>query len=112
MIAGADAPSHGEAKNSWLTGTAAWSFCSLSQAILGIHPTYGGLRIDPCIPSDFGDFEVTRLFRNHLYYIRIQNPAHVQKGVRQILVDGCEIEGNLIPVVKEKGETRVTVIMG
>lgn len=112
MIAGADAPSHGEAKNSWLTGTAAWSFCSLSQAILGIHPTYGGLRIDPCIPSDFGDFEVTRLFRNHLYYIRIQNPAHVQKGVRQILVDGCEIEGNLIPVAKEKGETRVTVIMG
>lgn len=111
MIAGADAPTYGEAKNSWLTGTAAWSFCCLSQAILGITPAYNGLRIDPCIPSDFGDFEVTRFFRNSLYHIRIQNPGHVQKGVGQIWMDGSELEGNLIPVIEGKKEYHITVIM-
>ena len=112
MVAGADAPTCGEAKNSWLTGTAAWSFCCLSQAILGIIPDYKGLRVDPCVPSDFGNFEVTRFFRDSLYHIRVQNPDHVQKGVRRILVDGCEIKGSLIPIVNGKKEYQVEVTMG
>ena len=53
MIAGKEAGRHGEAKNSWLTGTAAWNFVAISQSILGIKPHWDGLEIDPCIPSDW-----------------------------------------------------------
>ncbi len=112
MIAGADAPRHGEAKNSWLTGTAAWTFCNLSQAILGVQPSYDGLCIDPCIPEDFGDFTLTRKFRGATYYIDVKNPSHVQKGVKNLVVDGKEIEGCCIPFETGKTEYHVTVNMG
>lgn len=112
MIAGADAPFHGEAKNSWLTGTAAWTFCNLSQFILGIQPTYEGLCIDPCIPPDFGDFTLTRTFRKAVYHITVENPDHVQKGIRKLFVDGCEVEGNVIPFVSQKSSYEVRAVMG
>ena len=112
MIAGADAARHGEAKNSWLTGTAAWTFVNLSQAILGICPDYNGLRIDPCIPENFGDFTVTRTFRDAVYHIEIKNPSNVQKGVTHLNVDGTEIAGNVIPYEKDKKEYFVTAYMG
>ena len=88
MIAGKDAPRHGEAKNSWLTGTAAWSFVNISQYILGLYPAYSGLQIDPCLPSDFGDFTVTRKYRNTIYHIQIRNPENVHKGIIRMLVNG------------------------
>ena len=84
MIAGADAPGFGEAKNSWLTGTAAWTFINLSQALLGILPGYDGLIVDPCLPETFGDFKVNRHFRGADYHIEIHKPKGVQKGVRWI----------------------------
>ena len=112
MVAGADAKFHGEAKNSWLTGTAAWTFCNLSQAILGVQPSYQGLTIDPCIPEDFGDFHLTRRFRDAMYYIDVVNPDHVQKGVRKVTVDGKDYEGCLIPFEEGKKEYHVTVHMG
>lgn len=112
MIAGADAPSFGEAKNSWLTGTAAWSFCCLSQAILGIQPSYTGLIVDPCIPPGFGDFEVTRTFRGSRYHIKVQNPRQVQKGVQKLLLDGNLLSGNEIPVTGKNTFHEVIVIMG
>lgn len=112
MIAGADAFYHGEAKNSWLTGTAAWTFVNVSQAILGVQPDYDGLKIDPCVPSDFGDFELVRKFRGATYYIDVKKPDGVQKGVSRISVDGKEMEGNLIPLEDGKTEYHVTVYMG
>ncbi len=112
MVAGADAPRHGEAKNSWLTGTAAWTFFNLSQAILGVQPTLAGLRIDPCIPADFGDFRLTRLYRGATYHIDVVNPGHVQKGVVYMDVDGERVDGNVIPPVEGKKEYFVTVHMG
>ena len=112
MVAGADAARHGEAKNSWLTGTAAWTFINLSQAILGICPDYEGLRIDPCIPEGFGDFTITRIFRDAVYHIQIQNPSNVQKGVTHLNVDGKEIDGNMIPYEADKKEYFVTAYMG
>ena len=112
MIAGADAARHGEAKNSWLTGTAAWTFVNLSQAILGICPDYQGLRIDPCIPENFGDFTITRTFRDAIYHIEIKNPSNVQKGVTHLTVDGNEVPGNMIPYEKGKKEYFVTAYMG
>ena len=112
MVAGADAARHGEAKNSWLTGTAAWTFFNLSQAILGVQPTLNGLRIDPCTPADFGDFKLTRIYRDAIYHINVVNPDHVQKGVLYLDVDGERVEGNIIPPVAGKKEYHVTVHMG
>ena len=112
MVAGADAYYHGEAKNSWLTGTAAWTFVNVSQAILGVQPSCDGLIIDPCVPSDFGSFRLVRKFRGAAYYIDVQKPDGVQKGVQKIIVDGREIEGNLIPLEEGKTEYHVTSYMG
>ena len=112
MVAGADAPRHGEAKNSWLTGTAAWTFVNISQYILGIYPTHSGLSVNPCVPKDFGDFSITRKFREGTYYIDVKNPSNVEKGVVSLLVDGKEVDGCIIPYEAGKKEYHVTVTMG
>ncbi len=112
MVAGRDAKFHGEAKNSWLTGTAAWTFVNVSQYILGVYPTHNGLSIDPCVPKDFGDFELTRKFREGTYNIKVQNPDKVEKGIKSITVDGKAIDGCVIPYVKGKETYDVVVTMG
>ena len=112
MVAGADAPRFGKAKNSWLTGTAAWTFVNLSQALLGIQPEYDGLTVDPCLPGSFGDFTVERHFRGAEYHIEIHKPTGVQKGVRWIELDGQKITGNQIPLIPGKKEYHVIVQMG
>ena len=111
MIAGRDAPNHGQAKNSWLTGTAAWNYAAISQAILGIKPDYDGLRIDPCIPPEWEGYKVRREFRGAVYHITVRNPHGVSRGVAQITVDGREIEGNLVPAFPG-GEHQVEVVLG
>ncbi len=112
MIAGKDAAKPGEAKNSWLTGTAAWNFVVISQNILGIKPDYNGLMIDPCIPSDWDGYKVSRKFRNATFEISITNPNHVSKGVKKLVVDGNEIAGNIIPVFNDGKVHNVEVVMG
>ena len=112
MVAGKDAKFHGEAKNSWLTGTAAWTFVNISQYILGVYPTHTGLSIDPCVPKDFGDFELTRKFREGTYHIQVVNPEHVEKGIKSITVDGQAVEGCIIPYVAGKENYDVVVTMG
>jgi cellobiose phosphorylase len=110
MIAGKDAAVPGEAKNSWLTGTAAWNWLAVTQYILGIRPAYDGLLIDPCICSEWKEYKVCRRFRGSVYYITVQNPDGVCKGVRSIHVDGNPVEGNLIPVLP--GKHKITVVLG
>ena len=112
MIAGKDAYYFGEAKNSWLTGTAAWTFANVSQYILGVYPTLTGLSINPCVPKTFGDFTMTRKYRNVQYNIKVENPNGVEKGVEKLLVDGVEVEGNVIPYKEDKSSYDITVIMG
>ena len=112
MIAGKEAFKPGEAKNSWLTGTAAWNFYTISQYILGIKPEYNGLSVDPCIPEEWDGFTVTRKFRNAEYEITVENPDHVSKGVKKIIVDGKEIAGNPVPVFSDDQTHQVKVIMG
>ena len=112
MIAGRDAVFFGEAKNSWLTGTAAWTFVNISQHILGLLPTHEGLSVNPCIPHDFGDFELTRKFREGIYHVQVRNPKQVEKGVVSLRVDGQEIAGNVIPYVRGKKEYQVEVTLG
>ena len=112
MIAGKDAPNFGEAKNSWLTGTAAWTFLDVSQYILGIRPDYDGLVIDPCIPSTLSGFTAKRDFRGVTYHIQVKNPNGIQKGVKVLTVDGVIADGNMIPFDPSKKEVTVEVIMG
>ncbi|MDE7340687.1 MAG: glycosyl transferase [Lachnospiraceae bacterium] len=112
MVAGADAKFHGEAKNSWLTGTAAWTFVNVSQYILGVYPTHTGLSVNPCVPAGFGDFEITRKFREGTYHIKVVNPDNVEKGVKSVTVDGKPIEGCVIPYAAGKETYDVVVTMG
>jgi len=98
MIAGKDAFKPGEAKNSWLTGTASWNFYAITQYILGIQPDYDGLRVDPCIPTGWKGFKITRKFRGATYRLEIQNPDGKSKGVKDIIVDGKPHTSNLIPL--------------
>ncbi len=110
MVAGRDAHFYGQGKNSWLTGTAAWTFTDISQYILGIYPTLNGLSIDPCIPHDFGDYKVRRIYRGAVYDIEVKTNGS-QKGVKSMTVNGAEVEGTLIPFDPEVKEYHVTVHM-
>ena len=112
MIAGRDAPTFGEAKNSWLTGTAAWTFLSISQAILGIRPTLDGLKIDPCIPSNVRGYTVIRRYRGATYEITVENPDGAQHGVRAMYADGQLISGTILPVAPAGSTAQVRVVMG
>ncbi len=96
MIAGKDAPTHGEAKNSWLTGTAAWNYITITQWILGIRPTYQGLKIAPVIPTDWPGFEATRIFRGVTYKITVERAGPGNSA--ELTVDGTPIEGNVVPL--------------
>lgn len=111
MIAGKDAFKPGEAKNSWLTGTAAWNFFAISQYILGIQPDYDGLVINPCIPKDWNGFFITRKFRGTTFNIEIQNPNKISKGVKELWIDGLKVEGNKVPLQNKK-ECNIKVVMG
>lgn len=104
-IAGRDAPTCGEAKNSWLTGTAAWNYVAITQWILGIRPEHEGLRLDPCIPRSWAGFTAVRRFRGHTYRLLVRNPHGLCRGVRSLRVDGQEVPGNLIPAPPGTGRT-------
>ena len=112
MVAGKDAPTHGEGKNSWLTGTAAWTFTCMSQDILGIKPTLDGLKVDPCIPDSMKGFQCTRKYRGSTYHIHVDNSAGVQKGIAAMTVDGQPVEGNVIPLPETGKTLEVNVILG
>ncbi len=112
MIAGKDAVRHGEAKNSWLTGTAAWTFYNVSRYILGVMPEYYGLRVNPCVPDTMNRFTVTRKFRGDTYEIHVDNSAGVCKGVKEITVDGNAIAGDVISPIGDGKVHVVNVVMG
>ena len=109
MVAGKDAARPGEGKNSWLTGTAAWMWYTVSEFILGIQPDYEGLRIDPCLPSAAKEYTVKRRFRGALYHIHVVNLDGHQKGVKRISLDGKAVSGTL--VLWSEGEHQVEVVM-
>jgi cellobiose phosphorylase len=114
MTAGKDASRPGEAKNSWLTGTAAWNWYAVTEFILGIKPALTGLQIDPCIPADWRGYEVTRRFRNAWYHIKIANPDGVNKGVKSVKLNGTLLTDNIVPILAENEgrHNEVEVIMG
>ncbi len=105
MIAGPYAPRFGEAKNSWLTGTAAWCFYAVSQAILGVKPDYDGLRIEPCLPGDMEKLTLTRRWRGNTYVIDVINNSRGEKKAVRLTADGQELAGNILPATGETGKT-------
>ena len=112
MIAGKEAFKPGEAKNSWLSGTASWNFYAVTQYILGIRPAYDGLLVDPCIPKKWDGFKMQRKFRGATYRLQVINPEHVSKGVKEIIVNGSAIKSNKIPLLEEGKVHSVEIIMG
>jgi cellobiose phosphorylase len=106
MIAGRDAPTHGEAKNSWLTGTAAWNYVAVTQWILGVRPAYRGLQISPVIPPDWPGFTMKRVFRGTTYYITVKRAG--PGNAVTLMVDGQPVAGNIVPLPPER-TTEVTV---
>jgi cellobiose phosphorylase len=109
MIAGRDAATHGEAKNSWLTGTAAWNYVAITQWILGIRPTFDGLQIAPVIPKDWTGFEATRIYRGVTYHITVKRQGEGNQV--SLTVDGAAIDGNIIPVKEGTSSIQVVAIV-
>jgi cellobiose phosphorylase len=107
MIAGRDAPRHGEAKNAWLTGTAAWNFVALTQHILGVRPELGGLRVSPCLPGSMTRLQLTRQCRGAEYRIEVTNQASGMPA--RLVVDGAPVEGTLVPWAPEGATVTVQV---
>ena len=112
MIAGKDAAKPGEGKNSWLTGTAAWTFTAISQFILGIRPQLDGLVVDPCVPADWDGFTCTRKYRGATYEITVSNPDGVEKGIRSMTANGAPVSGNMLPIAEAGSTVEVQVVMG
>ena len=104
-IAGRDSHNFGSARNSWLTGTAAWTYVNVSQYIIGIRPTYDGLEISPCLPKSIPTYTATRLFRDCQYHITV-TPSTTKAG---IYVDDTPITGNVIPLPHGKQSCEVIV---
>ena len=112
MIAGKDAPKPGEAKNSWLTGTAAWNFYAISQYILGVKPDFDGLFIHPVIPREWTGYRVTRKFRGATYNIIVSNPDRVSRGIKEMSINGKPVDGNILPLCPAGSVNEVEVILG
>ena len=112
MVAGCDAATFGEAKNSWLTGTAAWTFVDVSQYILGIQPTPAGLKIDPCLPHEMDGFTLRRVWRGATYEITVDNTAHAEKGVASMTVNGQPVPTNTLSPAPAGTTVQVRVVMG
>ncbi|MDA8297515.1 MAG: glycosyl transferase [Actinomycetota bacterium] len=111
MIAGPDAPSAGEAKNSWLTGAAAWHYVAITQWILGVRPELDGLRVDPVIPSSWPGFTLTRNWRGATYEITVRKVGDGRDRVHRVLVDGVEIPGTLVPPAPPGSRVRIEVVL-
>ncbi len=111
-ILGDEHPQFGLARNSWLTGTASWAWQAATMYILGIMPTYQGLKLDPCIPHHWDGFNLRRYFRQAWYDIEVRNPEHVCRGIKSIFVDDEPLEGNILPIFRDGQTHRVSVTLG
>jgi len=110
MYYGPEHPRAGKIQNTWITGTAAWLFKSINAHMIGVSATYDGLKIDPCVPSHWTTFGISRSYHGAKYDIKFNNPHGKQSGVEKIVVNGTQIEGNVLPLF-ESGEIKVEVYM-
>ncbi len=111
FVMGPDHSAFGRARHPFMTGSGGWSYFAATRYLLGVRPQFGGLLVDPCIPADWREFQVTRVWRGAVYRITVENPGGVEKGVARISCNGLPVEG-LIPVQPAGSVNRVTVVMG
>ena len=111
FIMGRDHQDHGRANHPWLTGTSGWAYFAVTNFILGIQTGFDGLTINPCIPTEWPGFEVTREWRGATYTINVTNPDHVSKGIKSITLNGQSVEGAIAPQAEGSVNT-VMVVMG
>jgi cellobiose phosphorylase len=111
-ILGDEHPQFGLGRNSWLSGTSTWTYTAATKYILGLMPTYQGLRVDPCIPKSWPGFSAKRVFRGAEYRIKVSNPRGVSKGVTAMVVNGQKIDGNLVPLAPPGSVVEVAVTLG
>lgn len=109
---GPEARDYGRGSWTWYTGSAAWMFKVFTEWVLGIRPVEEGLLIDPCIPSSWRRFRVTRRFRGAVYHIEVENPEGVSTGVREVILDGRPLESPIIPPIGDGRAHKVVVRMG
>ncbi len=109
---GPASPRFGQARNPWLTGTASWTYVAVTQYLLGVRPVVDGLVVDPCLPTSWDGFEMTRTFRGRRVRVRVLNPGHVSRGVVAMDVDGSPVPGCLAPADRLRDGSVVTVRMG
>lgn len=111
-ILGDEHPQFGLGRNSWLSGTASWTYQAATRHLLGLRPEYDGLRVDPCVPSSWNEFSMERRFRGALYRITVLNPEGVHRGVVSVLFDGIPLDGNLLPLAGEGTTHDVRIVLG
>ncbi len=111
FVMGRDHTAHGRARHPWLTGSAGWAYHAVTHWILGVRPGYEGLTIDPCIPAEWREFEITREWRGATYHILVKNPRGVQKGVKTVSLNGKPVKGE-IPRQKPGSRNEIIVYMG
>ncbi|MGA3243508.1 MAG: glycosyl hydrolase family 65 protein [Bacteroidota bacterium] len=104
-------PRYGASRLPWLSGSASWAYYTATQYILGIQPEYGGLRIDPCLPSDWKEVKITRRFRGKNLAITIKKEAGIQKGTKMVVLNGEALEGNFIPFDRLQQNCEIVAIM-
>ncbi len=112
FVVGPDHVQHGRSRHPWLTGTAGWFYQAATKYILGVRPDFKGLVIDPCVPKKWTGFKVQRKFRGAMYEIEVRNPRGVEKGIKEIKLNGKQIAGNLVPIQKRGSVNKVVVVMG
>jgi cellobiose phosphorylase len=110
-IAGKEHPNFGEARQSWLTGTAAWMMKAATNWIIGVRPQYHGLLVDPCVPASWRSFRMTRQFRDTIYDIMFSNPNGISKGIESISVDDKPFENNLLPAFSDNKTHKISITM-
>lgn len=109
---GPTSPRFGQARNPWLTGTASWTYVAVTQFLLGVRPVVDGLRVDPCLPTAWDGFEMTRSFRGRQVRVEVSNPAHVSRGVVAMTVDGVPVAGCVAPDALLRDGSVVSVRLG
>lgn len=110
MVAGKEARREGEGKNSWLTGTAAWNFVTLSQYICGLRPSHDGLEIEPRLPNHIKTAEMTRIFRGVNYHITVENNKN--DGTVKLEVKGGSVNGLVVKADAGVSDVYVKAIVG
>jgi N,N'-diacetylchitobiose phosphorylase len=108
---GKDHTAFGRARHPWLTGSGGWNYTAATRWILGVRLDFEGMIIDPCIPSDWKEFEISRQWRGATFHIKVANPNSVEKGIKEIRLNGKQVSGP-IPPQPAGSKNEVSVVMG